>query len=136
AVAQADYNIAYLHYLRGRYGQAIEMLRAARKFSEKVGDAYHAALCELDLSEIYLELNLNQDACELAQQAFTSFQRLGMGYEAAKALCGAGIAASQQGHGLRALELFAQARDMFLKEENRVWPSLLDFYQAVACFND
>src|SRR5579864_6548469 len=136
AVAQADYNIAYLYYLRGRYGQAIEMLRTARKFSEKVGDAYHAALCQLDLSEIYLELNLNQDACELAQQAFTSFQRLGMGYEAAKALCGAGIASSQQGHGPRALELFAQARDMFLKEKNRVWPSLIDFYQAVACFNE
>ncbi len=136
AVAQAEYNIAYLYYLRGRYGQAIEMLQAARKFSQKVGDSYHAALCQLDLSEIYLELNLNQDAAELAREAFTCFDRLGMGYEAAKALCGSAIALSQQGHGLRALDLFAQARAMFVKEKNRVWPSLTDLYQAVAYFDE
>ena len=136
AVAQAEYNIAYLYYLRGRYGQAIEMLRAARKFSEKVGDSYHAALCQLDLSEIYLELNLNQDAAELARDAFTRFQKLGMGYEAAKALCGSAIALSQQGHGLRALDLFTQARNMFVKEKNRVWPSLIDLYQAVTYFSE
>jgi CHAT domain-containing protein len=136
AVAQAEYNIAYLYYLRGRYGQAIEMLRAARKFSEKVGDSYHIALCQLDLSEIYLELNLNQDAAELAGDAFTRFQRLGMGYEAAKALCGSAVALSQQDHGLRALDLFAQARAMFVKEKNRVWPSLIDLYQAVTYFSE
>jgi CHAT domain-containing protein len=136
AVAQAEYNIAYLYYLRGRYGQAIEVLRTARKFSEKVGDAYHVALCQLDLSEIYLELNLNQDAAELAREAFFRFQRLGMGYEAAKALCGSAVALSQQGHGLRALDLFAQARAMFVKEKNRVWPSLIDLYQAVTFFSE
>jgi len=136
AVAQAEYNIAYLYYLRGRYGQAIEMLQAARKFSQKVGDSYHAALCRLDLSEIYLELNLNQDAAELVGEAFTCFERLGMKYEAAKALCGSAIALSQQGHGQRALDLFAQARAMFVKEKNRVWPSLIDLYQAVAYFNE
>ena len=136
AVAQAEYNIAYLYYLRGRYGQAIEMLQAARKFSQKVGDSYHAALCQLDLSEIYLELNLNQDAAELVGEAFTCFERLGMKYEAAKALCGSAIALSQQGQGLRAIDLFAQARAMFVKEKNRVWPSLIDLYQAVAYFNE
>ena len=36
AVAQAEYNISYPYYLRGRYGQAIQMLRASRKFSEKI----------------------------------------------------------------------------------------------------
>ena len=133
AVAQAEYNISYLYYLRGRYGQAIEMLRAARKFSEKVGDAHHAALCRLDLSEIYLELNLNQEAAELAHEAYAGFQRLGMRYEAAKALCGSAIALSQQGHGLRALDVFAQARRLFVKEGNRVWPWLIELYQAMAC---
>lgn len=134
AVAQAEYNISYLYYLRGRYGQAIQMLREARKFSEKVGDAYHAALCRLDLSEIYLELNLNQDAASLAEEAYAGFQRLGMGYEAAKALCSSAIALSQQGQGLRALDVFAKARLLFVKEKNRVWPSLIELYRAMACF--
>jgi CHAT domain-containing protein len=136
AVAQAEYNISYLYYLRGRYGQAIQMLRAARKFSEKVGDSYHAALCRLDLSEIYLELNLNQDAAALAQEAYAGFQRLGMGYEAAKALCSSAIALSQQGQGLQALDVFAQSRRLFIKEKNRVWPSLIQLYRAMACFGE
>ena len=136
AVAQAEYNIAYLYYLRGRYGQAIEMLRAARKFSEKAGDAYHAALCRLDLSEIYLELNLNQDAAALAQDAYAGFQRLSMGYEAAKALCNSAIAMSQQGYRLRALDVFAQARLLFVKQKNRVWPSLIELHRAVAYFGE
>lgn len=136
AVAQAEYNIAYLYYLRGNYGQAIERLRAASKFSQKVGDRYHAALCQLDLSEIYLELNLNQDAAELAQEAFTRFEQLGMGYEAAKALCSSAIALSQQGRGSRALELFGEARALFVKEKNQVWPSLIDLYQALVYFQE
>ena len=61
-VTQSDYNIAYLYYLRGEYSRAIKMLRAAREESEKNGDAHVLALCYLDLSEIYLELNLSTDA--------------------------------------------------------------------------
>ncbi len=136
AMAQAEYNIAYLHYLRGAYGQAIEKLRTARKTAQAAGDAYHAALCQLDLSEIYLELNTNQEAVELSREAFTSFKQLGMGYESAKALCNSAIALSQQGQGFRALELFAQARDLFVKEKNQVWPSLIDLYRALVYFNE
>jgi CHAT domain-containing protein/tetratricopeptide (TPR) repeat protein len=136
AMAQAEYNIAYLHYLRGAYGHAIEKLRTARKTAQTAGDAYHAALCQLDLSEIYLELNINQDAAELSREAFTSFKQLGMGYESAKALCNSAIALSQQGEGFRALELFAQARDLFVKEKNQAWPSLIDLYRGLVYFNE
>lgn len=136
ALAQADYNIAYLYYLRGNYGRSIGMLRAACETSQNAGDAYHAALCHLDLSEIYLELNLNLDAGELAQRAFNSFQELGMGYEAAKALCFSAIALSQQHRGLEALGVFARARAMFAKEQNNVWPALIDVYQGWAYFNE
>lgn len=136
AVAQAKYNIAYLHYLRGAYGRAIEMLGAARTMCERVGDAYHVALCQLDLSEIYVELNMNEEAAELAAGAFSRFQQLGMGYEAAKALCNSAIALAQQGESFRALKLFAQAREIFVKEKNQVWPSLINLYQALVYFNE
>jgi len=66
---QADYNIAYLYYFRGEYSRAIEMLFATRRACEVTGDAYHLALCHMDLSEIYLELNLSEEAREMAQEA-------------------------------------------------------------------
>ncbi|HEY2931182.1 MAG TPA: CHAT domain-containing tetratricopeptide repeat protein [Acidobacteriota bacterium] len=134
-VAQADYNIAYLYYLRGEYSRAIEMLRATREACEKAGDPYHTALCYLDQSEIYLELNLSEEAEEMAQQAVECFARLGMRYEGAKSLTNLAISLSQQGKAFRALELFDQARAMFVGERNEVWPSLLDLYQALVLYS-
>lgn len=135
-VAQADYNIAWLYYLRGEYSRAIEMLFATRQACETSGDGYHNALCYLDLSEIYLELNLSEEARETANEGFQRFQKLGMGYEAAKTLANEAIALGQQDKTLPALETFARARQMFEKEKNMVWPWLLDLYQAFLLFRE
>src|SRR5713101_237299 len=114
-VAQADYNIAYLYYLRGEYSRAIEALYAARRACEATGDAYHFALCHLDLSDIYLELNLSEEAREIAHEA---------------------TAYGQQGKTVQALERFAKARDMFGREKNLVWPWLIDLYQGLLLFHE
>lgn len=135
-VTQADYNIAYLHYLRGEYTKAIQMLRATRTKSQELGDSYHAALCNLDLAELYLELNLSPEANDLAQQGYAGFRKLSMGYEAAKCLAFSAIAVSQQGHAFEGLNLFTQARETFSKEKNKAWPSLIDLYQALIFFNE
>src|SRR5437660_7585147 len=133
---QADYNIAYLYYFRGEYSRAIEMLFATRRACEISGDAYHFALCHLDLSDIYLELNLSEEARETAHEGFLRFEKLGMGYEAAKTLANEAIANGQQGKTLQALQLFAKAREMFAREKNLVWSWLLDLYQALLLFHE
>jgi tetratricopeptide (TPR) repeat protein len=133
---QADYNIAYLYYFRGEYSRAIEMLFATRRACEATGDAYHLALCHLDLSEIYLELNLSEEAREMAQEGFLRFEKLGMGYETAKTLANEAMAYGQQGKTVHALERFSKARDMFAREKNLVWPWLLDLYQGLLLFHE
>jgi CHAT domain-containing protein len=133
---QADYNIAYLYYLRGEYSRAIEMLFAVRRSCEVTGDGYHRALCQLDLSEIYLELNLSEDAREVAHQGYLQFDKLRMRYEAARALANEAIACGQQGKAELALVRFAAARRMFAREKNLLWPRLLDFYQALLLFHE
>ena len=135
-VVQADYNIAYLYFLRGEFGRAIEMLRAARIKAKDLNDGYHGALCNLDLSEIYLELNLHIEAAELADAAHAGFEALGMSYESAKALAFSAIALSQLGQPFQALERFTKAREVFLRENNLVWPSLIDLYQALVLLNE
>ena len=131
AVGQADYNIAWLYYLRGEYSRAIELLHTSAATAKKTGDSYHAALSLLDLSEIYLELNLSVDAREMAEQAHARFTELGMGYEAAKALANAATSYGQEGKTFRAIEIFADARARMVREHNQVWPSLIDLYQAI-----
>jgi CHAT domain-containing protein len=136
AVVQADYNSAYLYYLRGEYSRAIKILQATIQNAERVADAYHAALCRLDLTDIYLELNLIEEALEAGQEAFIRFQQLDMHYEAAKALTGVGIATGRQCKSRDALELLVRARTMFAAEGNRIWPSLIDLYRAVILLAD
>jgi CHAT domain-containing protein len=135
-VAQADYNIAYLYYLRGEYSHAIEALYVARRACEAIGDAYHFALCHLDLSDIYLELNLSDEAREMAHEGFLRFEKLGMGYEAAKTLANEATAYAQQGKTVQALERFIKAREMFIHEKNLVWPWLIDLYQGLLLFHE
>ncbi len=135
-VAQADYNIAYLYYLRGEYSRAIEALYAARRACEVIGDAYHFALCYLDLSDIYLELNLSEEAREMAHEGSLRFQKLGMGYEAAKTLANEATAYGQQGKAVQALERFAKAREIFKREKNLVWPWLIDLYQGLLLLHE
>ncbi len=130
-VAQADYNIAYLYYLRGDYSKALELLRGTRESCRKNGDTYHMGLCDLDRSEIFLELNLIDEAAEMAESSVGHFERLGMGFEFARSLTNLAIAVNAQGDSNRALELFARARDVALGENNRVWPHLIDLYLAI-----
>jgi CHAT domain-containing protein/Tfp pilus assembly protein PilF len=135
-VLQSDYNIAQLYYLRGEYGRAISSLLTSREASRNIGDDHHFALCHLDLSEIYVELNLSTEAAQTAQDAYFLFEKLGMNYEAAKCLLNHAVALSQQGKPFAAIELFAKARDLFAKEQNRVWPAVLDLYQALVYYNE
>ncbi|HWC16703.1 MAG TPA: tetratricopeptide repeat protein, partial [Terriglobales bacterium] len=133
-VAEADYNIAYLHYLRGEYTIAIQMYEAARQRSIEVGDRYHRALCDLDEAELYLELNLNEDAARLAEGALASFESLGMRYEAAKALTMLAIAEVHRGQAKTALNVIRRASQLFTEEKNRVWCALLDLYQGMILY--
>src|SRR6476646_10213973 len=133
-VAEADYNVAYLHYLRGEYLRAIELYDQTRTLCAELGDRYHQALCDLDESEIYLELNLTEGGTELALDAFAAFTELGMKYEAAKAATFSAIAISQQGRYKQALESFDRARDLFVREHNDLWPGLIDLYKALVYY--
>jgi CHAT domain-containing protein len=135
-VAYADYNIAYLYFLRGEFGRAIQMLRDASVSARKADDTYQLALCNLDLSEVYLELNLSTEAGELGRAAHQAFLDLGFGYEGAKALAFAAIAASRTGQAFEAIKLFAEAKEMFVRDQNQVWPSLIDLYEGLVLFNE
>ncbi|MEM7349196.1 MAG: CHAT domain-containing protein [Acidobacteriota bacterium] len=129
--AQADYNIAYLYFLRGQYIRALELYRKTRHQLADLADPYHSSLCDLDQAEIYLELNLTADGAHFADRALTAFEKLGNGYEAAKAMTFRAIAAGRQGVVQQALELFAQAHELFRQEGNRIWPATIDLYRAL-----
>ncbi len=127
---EVEYNIAYLYFLRGEYAQALRLFDEARRDCEANGDHHHAALCDLDRAEIYLELNLAGEAVELAGRAYDGFRELGMEYEMAKALTYRGLACGRLGEEESSRELLGRARQMFSRQDNRVWTAMVDLYAA------
>jgi CHAT domain-containing protein/tetratricopeptide (TPR) repeat protein len=130
-VVQSDYNIAALHYLRGEHSRAMRMLLDTLEVCKTTQDHYHAALCRLDLSEIYLQLNLAEPAEEMAREASTDFQKLEMSYETGKSLVNLALAMARQNKPEPALQMLVKARRRFVSEKNFAWPFLTDFYQAI-----
>ncbi len=125
--AQADYNIAYLHYLRGDYRSARELYERCRQDR----DPYHSALCDLDEAELLLELNLTHEGELLAIRAEREFAALGMRYEQAKALVNRGVGASQRGDYASSDRCLRKARRLFVEEDNKIWQAMTDLLRAV-----
>ncbi|PYS52632.1 MAG: hypothetical protein DMG13_15710 [Acidobacteria bacterium] len=131
---QARYNQAYLSFLRGRYSDAIHGFDQLREYFNAQGSRRHAALCDLDEAEIYLQLNLTGDALTLAKRAAGSFQQLAMRYEQAKALTFVGIALAHDQQGNEALQVFREAQQIFEREKNLYWAASLELYRAQVHF--
>lgn len=127
---QARYNYAYLHFLRGRYSDAITAFNESRRRFESTSSVRHAALCDLDQSEVYLQLNLSRDASELAGRAQAAFLELGSTYEEAKATVFMGVAETQQHRYQEALDLFQYAAPRFQAEDNIFWIGMIELYRA------
>jgi CHAT domain-containing protein/tetratricopeptide (TPR) repeat protein len=130
-VAEADYNVAYLYYRRGDYTQAIQLYQQTRQYCHRVADQFLSALCDLDQAEMYLDLHLNREGTQLAQEAVAAFESMDLGYEAAKGLVWLGIGAHQNRNAFLALDFFAKAQERMRSQQNVIWVALLDFYQAV-----
>jgi CHAT domain-containing protein len=129
-LAQASYNRAYLRYLRGRYSEALHFFSRLRPQFQRAGSQRHCALCDLDEAEIYLEMNLSQDASILAERAVEEFKKIGMRYEQAKAAGFYGVALMQMQRFAEALDVFGSAQEMFEDEGNLYWIGLLKLYRA------
>lgn len=135
-IAEIDYNIAGLHYLRGEYRLACELYQSTRSYCKEAGDLYHASLCDLDEAELFLDLNLSQQAERLARRAARQFGRLGMRYERAKALVNVALASLDTGHSARAMLIFRQASRLFKEDGNEPWTAVIDQYRAVLCHRE
>jgi CHAT domain-containing protein len=129
--AQADYNIAYLYYLRGQYGKAHELYQATRQYCDRVGDQFHSALCDLDQAEMCLDLHLHLEGVQLAQRAATSFHRMGTEYEAAKAAFLLGVGTYQSHKPLRALDSFRKVNERMRAAANEPWVAMLELSQGL-----
>jgi len=118
----------YLH--RGNSSSALQMLDQIRQKHEAANDSRRVALCDIDRAEIYLKLNLFNDASSVAGRAYEVFQKLGNRYESALLLKYRGIAEFELTHNADAHAAFVQARELFVQEGNEIAVASVDLCLA------
>ena len=127
----ADRGIANIYIQRGDSSLALQMLDQIRQKHEAANDARRMALCDIERSEIYLKLNLFQDASSVAGRAFEIFQNLSNRYESALALKLQGIAEFELMHNAEARSAFRRARELFAEETgNEISVAAVDLWLA------
>jgi tetratricopeptide (TPR) repeat protein len=134
-LVQSRYNRAYVCLLSGQYSRAFAAYEELRKVFNEHQSVRHAALCDLDEAEMYLQLNLPQEASRTAQRAIVSFRNEGMGYEQAKSTAFFAVALTQNRQFGDALQAFGNAKVLFSSEGNAYWIALLDLYRAEVLFS-
>src|ERR1041385_4419302 len=134
-LVQNKYNRAYVRQLRGNYSEAFVSFEESRKIFTKHHSLRHLALCDLDESEILLQLNMPQEASSAAEKAIESFRLQSMRYEQAKATVFFGVALTQNRQFGDALHAFRNAKVLFSEEGNAYWMALIDLYRAEVLFS-
>src|SRR5262245_33224301 len=119
-----------MHFRRGNYSTALRILEQVRRKHEELGDARRVGLCDMDRAEIYLELNLFDDAANIARRTYDIFNRLGNKYECGKCLAHEGIAEFKLLNDKDAERALRTARETFLEEGNDVWVAVIDLWLA------
>ncbi|RMG55320.1 MAG: CHAT domain-containing protein, partial [Acidobacteria bacterium] len=127
-VNETDYTIAWLYAQCGRFQESLELFAKVIARARQLGDRAQEAWCELDMTEVYLQLNACEDAIESARLAAETFQALHMTQEMARARMYLGIAHAHVGHWTMAQRELEHARRCFLAEGNAVLVALTNVH--------
>jgi len=122
---QARYSLAYLYFLDDKYTQAFKTFEEVYTAFTRQGDVKSAAVTQLDLVEINLQLNQFGSAVMMGEKIIRDFHRLGMRYEEAKARYFVATAMIALKDFTRATEELKSAERLFVKERNKLWQGMV-----------
>lgn len=128
--ASVDHDLAFLKSARGNYGDAFRTFERARDVFSGLSDQLNIALTDLEESDLYLDLNLPEEALRLAKQAEQTFSEMGMSVELARGKTNHAVALARLGQAKQAVLLLDEARALFVSQGNQAWAAHTDIQQA------
>ena len=129
-LAGLEGDMAELHFKRGNYSEALRIREKVRLRWEESSNDRQVAICDRARAEIYLQLNLAQEAADVAERAHATFERQSSMLDAAKCLEMVGIAHAEREDSRAAEETFRRARKLFYEEGNEVSTASVDLQLA------
>src|SRR5688572_2054718 len=130
AAASVDHDLAFRKFARGNYTDAFRTFERARDVFSSLSDELNIALTDLEESDLYLDLNLPEEALRLAERAERAFTEMGMNFELARGRANHAVALARLGNGDHAATLLEEARTLFVSQDNNAWVAHTDIQRA------
>jgi tetratricopeptide (TPR) repeat protein len=130
------YNLAYLRYLDGDTGSALDQLQLIRKEYEEANERWMICQCWLDESEILLEVGDLEDSIAAARQARRLAEGLSLNSEIGKSLLYEAAAEMRLGRHGEAGTLLDEAADRFAREGDQVSTAVAKLQTALLRSDD
>jgi len=107
-----------LALLRGRYADALRHLETSRRKFEALAMPHQSAIAELEIADIYAELNLNAEAAEIYERVCASFRTLKLRAEEARSRLNHGRALTSLARYSEAEAELARSGELYSREKN------------------
>lgn len=118
--AEIEASAGNLAFFRGQYDESLRHLEKSRRNYAALKMPHQAAVADLEIADVYLELNLLNEAIEVYEHVAPEFERLKMKAEEARARAQLGKALAETERVEQALSELEIAQKLYLKEENSV----------------
>lgn len=129
-VAEIEASMGNLALFRGRYADAVRFLELSRQKYEKLSMPHQTAVAELEIADIYAELNLNTEAVEIYRRLVPTLRRLKLRSEQARARANLGKTLIAAGEARGARVELKRAADLYGLEENFIAAAAVSLRQA------
>ncbi len=117
--AEIEASLGNLALLRGRYAEALNFLELSRQKYDALGLPHQSAIADLEIADIYSELNLGVEAAELYERVTRTFRQLNLSGEEARARLNYGRTLSYLGDSSVADRELKKALKLFENEKNQ-----------------
>lgn len=116
--AEIEASLGNLAVLRGQYSEGIRFLERSRQRYADLGMPHQSAVADLEIADIYRELNLLGEAAEIYRRVAPEFARLRLRAEEARSRLRLGQTAAALGENRTAKRELGRALRLFRSEKN------------------
>jgi tetratricopeptide (TPR) repeat protein len=129
-VAEIEASMGNLALSRGEYAGALRRLERSRQMYEKLGMPHQTAIADLEIADIYAELNLIDEATEMYRVLVVTLRALKMRGEEARARRNFGQALAVAGQLRESRAELKRASSLFELEKNSIAAASVDLRRA------
>jgi tetratricopeptide (TPR) repeat protein len=116
--AEIEASLGNLALFRGRFDEALRCLESSRRKYERLKMPHQSAIAELEIADIYLELNLAGEALAVYEKVSRALRRLKLQGEEARARANFGKAALLAGEPQKARRELGKSARLYVREKN------------------